>query len=377
MTQFQTTTTYTLACPSCGNSRVVKMGIRNGQQRYLCRNCRKAFRANGKAEGRRMDAELMGSAIRDYYSGKSYKQIAEGLHDEYDIPEPSKATIFEWVRDYTAHALDGMEGKKAHTSGHWVADEMYVKVGGKMAYNWNVMDSKTRYILASHLSPTRDGRAARAVIRKALDNADAPPKSITTDKWRAYLKPIKELAPEATHIQSQGLTAEINNNQSERLQGTFRDREKTLRGLDSIENGQRYLDGWTLQYNLFRKHHGLDGGTPAEAARINAPFGEWADVVKGDSMPKVTVVESASRSVDLNLDMEKALAPKVPRPRLDLTGVETRREPEPRHRFAPSADLGLRQAAETRQARKKTKGVADSTRYLVRKRGRGARGRRF
>ena len=54
--------------------RVVKMGIRNGQQRYLCRGCKKAFRANGKATGQRMDAELVGAAIQDYYDGKSYKK---------------------------------------------------------------------------------------------------------------------------------------------------------------------------------------------------------------------------------------------------------------------------------------------------------------
>ena len=370
MTQFQTTTTYTIGCPSCGNNRVVKMGVRNGQQRYLCRNCRKSFRANGKASGRRMDAELVGAAIRDYYSGKSYKQIAEGLAQEYDIPEPSKATIFEWVRGYTERALRETEDHKATTSGHWVADEMYVDVGGKTAYNWNVMDSETRYILASHLSPTRDCRAARAVIRKALDNADAPPKTIMTDKWRAYIKPIKDLAPETTHVQSQGLTAEIDNNQSERLQGTYRNREKTLRGLGSIESGQRYLDGWTLQYNLFRQHHGLKGGTPGEAAKVNAPFSEWADVVRGGTVPKVTVVESESQRVKLDLDS----VPKVPRARLDLTGVGSRARESRRH-----ADLGLRRMVDTRERSgrgTKARGVSDNVQYLVQKRGRGTRYRR-
>ena len=43
-----------------------------------------------------MDAELMGSAIRYYYTGKSYKQIAQGLKEEYNLEkEPSKATIYE------------------------------------------------------------------------------------------------------------------------------------------------------------------------------------------------------------------------------------------------------------------------------------------
>ena len=115
-----------------------------------------------------MDSELVGSAIRDYYTGKSYKQIAEGLKEEYDLPnEPSKATIYEWVRDYTAKAMTEMKDQKAKTGGHWVADEMQVKVGGKKMWLWNVMDSETRYILAAHLTPRRDARAARVVMRKA------------------------------------------------------------------------------------------------------------------------------------------------------------------------------------------------------------------
>ena len=65
------------------------------------------------------------------------------------------------------------------------------------------------------------------------------------------------MLPEAKHIQSGGIRADVNNNLSERLQGTFRDRIKTLRGLDSIKTGQRYLDDWMLTYNLFRGHESL------------------------------------------------------------------------------------------------------------------------
>ena len=283
MAEFTTLTTYAVNCPACGCDRVVKDGTQRGQQRYRCRVCNKKFRANGKAQGRRMDADLMGSAIRDFYNGISYKKIAEGIEKEYNIPEPSKATVFEWVRDYTAAAIKDMKDQKAQTSGHWVADEMYIDVGGQKVYNWNVMDSGTRYILAAHLSPKRDATAARAVMRKALAAADKPPETITTDKWRAYLRPIRELMPDAKHIQSQGLAAEINNNMSERVQGTYRDRIKTLRGLDNLDSGQRYLDGWTINYNLFKKHHSLGNRTPADKARVGAPFRKWADVVKGDA----------------------------------------------------------------------------------------------
>ncbi len=282
MAKFTTTTTYTVNCPVCQSDRVWKIGKQRGQQRYRCRDCKKDFRANGKAKGRRMDAELMGSAIRDYFTGKSYKQIAEGLKEEYDLPkEPSKATIYEWVTEYTKEAAKEMKGHKAKTGGHWVADEMEVKVGGKKAWLWNVMDSETRYILASYLTSRRDAQAAKVVLRRAAEAADKPPKSITTDKLRSYIKPIKEILPEARHVQSEGIRANINNNLSERVQGTFRDRIKTLRGLENIKSGNRYLDGWTLTYNLFRNHESLGNKPPGLRAKVNPPFKEWADVVKG------------------------------------------------------------------------------------------------
>ena len=299
MAEYTTTKTYTVNCPECDSGHVKKMGIRNDQQRYLCKVCKKSFRLSGKAAGRRMDSEMMGSAIRDYYTGKSYKQIAEGLKEEYDLEkEPSKATIYEWVRDYTTKALKELDGHKAKTGGHWVADEMQVKVGGKKMWLWNVLDSETRYILSSHLTPRRDARAARMVLRKAVAAADKPPKTITTDKLKSYMKPIKEILPEARHMQSEGLRADINNNLSERLQGTFRSRTKTLRGMDSRKTGQHYLDGWVLTYNNFRGHESLRNKTPAYRAKVNPPFKEWADVVKVEAAPrpKAARVRPASQS---------------------------------------------------------------------------------
>ena len=92
--------------------------------------------------------------------------------------------------------------------------------------------------------------------------------------------------PDIKHIQSQGIRAEINNNRSERLQGTYRQRVKTLRGLDSLETGQRYLDGWTLTYNLFREHESLGFDTSGKRAKVNPPFAEWEDVVLYPGKPE-------------------------------------------------------------------------------------------
>lgn len=298
------TKTYTFNCPYCGNEKIVKNGRQLGKQRYRCKACRRQFNDTGAMHGRHAPAERIGMAIRMYYGGTSYKQTAETIADGHDIPEPSKETLYRWVTEYTDAANDIMADFPAHTSGKWVADEIQVKVGGESYWLWNVVDAGTRYALAVHLSPNRDQRAAVAVMRKAMAAADAPPTSITTDKLGSYVPAIKQVFPDADHIQSEGLRARVNNNLSERLQGPIRDREKTLRALDGMESGQRYFAGWAINYNLFREHEGVRGQTPAEMAGVNPPFTEWADVVriaatdtgrKGAAPSLADVADSAER----------------------------------------------------------------------------------
>ena len=281
MAAFTEIRTRKVDCPYCHNSKVVKNGQNaNGKQTYLCKLCSKRFLHTGQVAGRHATAEQIGMAVRMYYGGTSYKQTAETMADGHDIPEPSKETLYHWVGEYTAVAKDILADHPAHTSGKWVADEVQVKVGGEKYWLWKVMDAGTRYALAVHLSPNRDQRAAVAVMRKAMAAADAPPRSITTDKLGSYTGAIKQVFPDAEHIQAEGIRAELNNNLSERLQGTIRDREKTLRGLDGLESGQRYFDGWRVNYNVIREHEGIKFQTPAEMAGVNPPFTEWADVVR-------------------------------------------------------------------------------------------------
>ena len=281
MAEFTETLTRKVNCPYCHHDKVVKNGKNaNGKQTYRCKDCGKRFLHTGQVAGHRVPAQRVGAAIQMYYNGTSYKLTAETMDDAYDMAEPSKRAVYQWVKEYTDVAKDILADYPAHTSGKWVADEIQVRVGGEKMWLWNVMDAGTRYALAVHLSPNRDRRAAVAVMRKAMAAADAPPKSITTDKLGSYVGAIKTVFPDAEHIQSEGLRARVNNNLSERLQGTIRDREKTLRGLEGLESGQAYFDGWAINYNLFREHEGVDYQTPAEMAGVNPPFREWADVVR-------------------------------------------------------------------------------------------------
>ena len=311
MAEFQQT--ITVDCPHCKSPKVIKKGKRNGYQRYQCKECERKFDDGEKAFGSWNRTDHIGAAVDMYYSGMSYKQIAEILERNFNIPEPSKSTIFRWVKEYSEMASGGMAGLKPTTSGHWVADEMQLKVGGKRMWNWNVMDRDTRFLLASHLSPYRGETQAVRVFEKALrNNGGVMPETITTDGLGSYGAAIGLMLPHTKHIVAEGIYEEVNNNLSERVQGTFRDRTKTLRGLQGQESGQKYLDGWVADYNLFRDHEALDGETPGKVAKIDLDLDQWTDVVD---------VVSEFKAAGLDLRTRK---------RARATGYQSPKQPKPK-----------------------------------------------
>ena len=52
MTEFTTTTTSTFKvnCPGCDADHIVKVGVRNGDQRYRCKGC-KGLSSRGQGRG--------------------------------------------------------------------------------------------------------------------------------------------------------------------------------------------------------------------------------------------------------------------------------------------------------------------------------------
>ena len=94
-------------------------GKERGYQRYQCKNkkCRKWFRIDGKAEHRKYDAHLIGETIGNYIGGLSIQHLAESIGNRPGLDEPSKATIYHWISDYTDKAKVALRGVKAKTNG--------------------------------------------------------------------------------------------------------------------------------------------------------------------------------------------------------------------------------------------------------------------
>lgn len=112
------TQTIKVRCPRCGSSSIVKRGSHDGKQTFACKDCfRRFFRSNETLDGR---AKQIGAAVNMYYDGLSYKRIAENISEMFDRPEPSKRTIYSWVRRYTDKVI---VPRKEETNGYYGAED--------------------------------------------------------------------------------------------------------------------------------------------------------------------------------------------------------------------------------------------------------------
>jgi transposase-like protein len=139
-----------------------------------------------------------------------------------------------------------------------------------LAFLWNVMDRKTRFLLASKVSEARDINGAIAVFKEAIKNAHGnEPEQVLTDSLRAYRQGIsqtfKNMKPE--HVARCGIgKPHANNNRVERLNGTIRERTKVVRAWKKHKTP--LAEGQRIQYNFVKPHQALEGQTPAQMAGL-------------------------------------------------------------------------------------------------------------
>ena len=279
--------TRNLGCPYCDGTALIRYGTRKGVQIYYCKPCRKRFTDSGAEPGRRVPPEQVGAAVSMFFDGLSTEDIRRNFGHIFDF-EPSTASVYEWVRDYSDLAEKHLNATKPTNLGDtWVADEMVVKADRRNIWRWTVMDAKTRFILANHVSRSRTLRDATKLFQEARDNAGwRMPRTIVTDGLSAYPAAIERtFGAHTRHEVSGSVAGSPNNNLIERLNGTIRERTKVMRGLHTEKTADELLEGWTVHYNYFRPHGSLRRRTPARAAGIDTDLHNWEDVARLDVRP--------------------------------------------------------------------------------------------
>lgn len=227
------------------------------------------------------DPKIITLVLDLYFKELSYRKIVDHLSQFYDVTV-CHATLITWVKKYLKILSEYAEKNNAQVGNIWHADEMtaYIrKKGGRKNYwwIWNVMDTKTKYLLACQLTETKVVKDAQNVFRKAKSLTDVRPDIIITDGLLVYEDAIfnefmdRDSLIQHPHFRLKNFDEKPNNNPIERLNGTIRERTKVMRGFDNDIGTQEFCGGIQTYYNYIRPHQGLNGLTPALAAGI--PFG--------------------------------------------------------------------------------------------------------
>jgi len=266
-------------CPRCGADfdHIVRTGVQRNKsglvQRYRCKVCGYRFNDREGFEKLKNNPTLILIAVDLFLKGLSSRQIAHHLLMIYGS-EVSHVTVYRWVIRYL-DALRKVERrlmKELKIGRRWHADETTVKIRGRLAYVWNVLDYRTRYLLASYVSYRRDAKTVEKVLKTVLKNVKANLAELLTDKLASYRKALESLKAKeickVRHISGKKFDDTINNNVIERMNKTIKRRVKEAEKFSRKQTAEIILEGLRAYYNLIRPHLGLNGKTPAEKSGI-------------------------------------------------------------------------------------------------------------
>lgn len=304
-------------CKNCGSEAVVKFGSYKGIQRYYCKVCKRKFKGDNALFHMKVSPEYISMALSMYYSGSSISDICDHLKQEFGY-YPSKHIVFNWVDKFTNLAIKQFQDYHPQVGDTWIADETVLDLDkDRKVWFFDIIDSRTRFLLASRASYSRTTRDAQILIERAIKRTGKEPKTVVTDKLASYLdirygKDTEHLQGSPFKIKSSGEST----SQIERFHGTIKDRTKVMRAFRDIETLHQFMDGYLIYYNYFKPNSALKGKTPAEVAKVDYQIKNWKDL---SQLPvsKDTEIQSHNR-ISRSLPRISGRTPRIttPMPRI-------------------------------------------------------------
>ena len=287
-------------CPKCKTDKILKDGERKNKsgtkQRYECSVCGYHFVID-PAKGIKGNARVLCLAMDMYYKGNSLRDIQDTLYQSFGL-KLHHETIRRWNNKFMGKINGHVATLRPQTGEKMHIDEQVIQVGKENVWCWNALDNKTRFLLAQQLTKTRTIKDARGIIQRAKGVISQRPKEIATDKGKFYIEAVRkefggvggrgrrhlDIARTANlpRKSSDHLTKKRDNQVIERYHGTFRERDKVIRGLKSDETAEVYMENWKTYYNFIKPHMTFNGSTPAQMAGINITNerNRWLSLIK-------------------------------------------------------------------------------------------------
>ena len=288
-------------CPYCNSQNLIKRGVRHDKtgdkQRFSCKDCKKRFVLE-PIKYIKGNAQLVCLSMDCYYKGLSYRDIADQFKQFYGL-NIHHETIRRWIRKFVRIMNEYSKTLTPKTSGVWNADETMVLTkrgidkknkNAEFDYVWNVMDNKTKFLLASVNSGRgRSSKDAQKVITEAYKQNVKMPNQIITDKLGAYQDGIRKTfrnwgaERKIKHTSILGQRRVVNNNAIENLHTHQKEFQKIRRGITEVQD---YSDGFKVFHNFIKKCE-KDKLTPAERCGIGIQGNRWETLLLNSIKQKV------------------------------------------------------------------------------------------
>jgi len=260
------------SCPKCGAGQeyFVKIGFRKNRsgpvRRFKCKKCGYSFTERLAFKSMRSDPFMIVLALDLYLKGLSTRMVAHHLSTMYGC-DISHMTGYRWFRKYIKLISTYVKKLTPKVGKRWHSDEMRIKINGEPAYLWNILDKRTRFLLASYITTGRGAKEALMVLENAVKKAELKPTEFITDGLASYEKAAKSMKIKR-HIKNVKFSGKTNNNVMEAFHSLIKPRLKGMRRIRNKRSAKEIAESISIYYNFIRPHITLDGKSPSKKAKI-------------------------------------------------------------------------------------------------------------
>lgn len=285
----------TIKCIHCKSTDYIKKNFRKTKnrgkiRRYQCKTCKKYFTNDDGFYRMRNSPEKITQALDLYFSSMSSRKIRNYFRRH--LPHnASHETILNWARKYVIRVQNYVNTLKPTLSGEFFVDETFIdrnRKDGKKDVFWCSIDWRTRYINATHYSPSSQNMQDGKTFLEQIKRSKALPKYVTTDGLQLYPRLMRKVfsvnknAGNRTqhHIINASKTGK-HNVKIETVFSKIKDRTRNFRGLKALWSAPILMNGITIQHNLVEEHT-TTGDIPSSRAglRLGDKNNRWLELIK-------------------------------------------------------------------------------------------------
>jgi transposase-like protein len=261
-----------LRCKYCNSKDITRYGHYKNEQLWWCKNCEHKFTDNKANPGMKVPLDRIQFAMSMYYKGISLKSIRRQLDEEYGY-YPSDSTLYRWIHQLIQKVLEDTSNHQPNVGSTWIVFETSIMFGNKKYWVLDLLDTLTRFQLASRLSSTRNIEDIVILIESAMNKSQKIPEEIIARRTTKYLKGAERtLGANIKKVQIR-TPGRDERRFSAYWHNIIKERSNIVHNLKSSEIFRLSLDGWITYYNYYLTQESLKGKTPSQKAKIEYSYG--------------------------------------------------------------------------------------------------------